>query len=345
MTYEQLDDLADRARPFAAVLNPDDPVQDLWVRVCPGTFIMGSPGPECDEGCTCGTGDGECQDPRCELEGCPGPEAGRYSHETQHQVTLTRPFLMKATELTQAEWSAMTWDGGAVVDPSSYSGDLRPVETVNWYEALAYCNWLSEQEGLEPCFELEPLEEDCVAGGSAAPADLILPGNDMECPGARLRQDQGWSKVYDCPGYRLPTEAEWEYAARAGTFTMFYETGDGEEVHLTDCDALNPVLDPIAVYACNDPGGTAEVGSKRANAWGLLDMSGNVYEWCWDRWTYGVDYDAGAGEDPVTSEGSSRVSRGGSWGNAAGNCRSANRVRAVPTYRVSSSGLRVVLCR
>jgi formylglycine-generating enzyme required for sulfatase activity len=131
-------------------------------------------------------------------------------------------------------------------------------------------------------------------------------------------------------GYRLPTEAEWEYACRAGTTTAYY-TGDAEDT----------ALEAAAWYDANSGGTTHPVGKKTPNAWGLYDMHGNVYEWCWD-W-YG-SYSSGAQTDPVgASSGSNRVMRGGSWFYYAQDLRSACRDSDNPSERgLDSIGFRLV---
>lgn len=129
--------------------------------------------------------------------------------------------------------------------------------------------------------------------------------------------------------YRLPTEAEWEYACQAGS-TSAYSHGDNEAQ-----------LGDYAWYDQNSESTTHPVGQKRPNAWGLYDMHGNVWEWCQD-W-YG-DYPQGVVTDPVgPAEGSLRVYRGGSWGRVATGCRSAYRLKSVPSYRDNHHGFRVAL--
>ena len=133
-------------------------------------------------------------------------------------------------------------------------------------------------------------------------------------------------------GYRLPTEAEFEYACRAGSTTAFYNGGVTE----TLC-GIDPVLDQIGWYCGNSGDKTHEVGQKLPNAWTLYDMSGNVWEWCWD-W-YG-DY-PGAVTDPVgPASGAWRVYRGGGWRNDVPRCRSAVRSNALPAERGIALGLR-----
>ena len=265
--------------PDAAPVNPGAapapaPPTTGFVRLEPGEFTMGSPWGE------------------------RGQELDDIS-ETQHQVTLTRPFELKATEVTQAEWQALMGS-----NPSSFwaCGDDCPVETVSWYDAVEYCNALSAQQGLAPCYD--------------------------------------WDRTFaglDCEGYRLPTEAEWEYAARAGTETAFY-TGD---ITNPDCFPLDANLDLAGWYCGNADGRTHPVGQKRANAWGLYDMHGNVFEWVQDMNRDRDSYPAGAAVDPMgTPFGFYRVSRGGAWNFLARGARSAYRARYDPDGRDSYFGFR-----
>jgi formylglycine-generating enzyme required for sulfatase activity/serine/threonine protein kinase len=252
-----------------------------YVRVEPGTFLMGSP----------------------------DNEPGRDGDETQHRVTLTRAFLIKATEVTQGEWEAvMGWN------PSHFKecGASCPVEQMIWYEAIAYANAVSLKEGLERCYRDGSKEYDAAsASGSATPE---------------------WAAGLSCEGYRLPTEAEWEYAARAGTTTAFY-TGA-----ITQPDGEDPNLDKAGWYHKNAGGKTQPVKGKASNAWGLYDMHGNVWEWVWD---WKGDYGSGEQKDPLgPATGSNRVLRGGSWINYAGVCRSALRAPG-PDNRFSGLGLRL----
>ena len=131
---------------------------------------------------------------------------------------------------------------------------------------------------------------------------------------------------YDCEGYRLPTEAEWEYAARAGTTTATY-TGD---LDVTDCSA-SAVLNPIAWYCGNSSSRTHPVALKDQNDWGLHDMLGNVWEWCHDSWVY--DLGSSARTDPYgPAAGVDRVGRGGYWAGNARDSRAASRDRSRPNY-------------
>jgi formylglycine-generating enzyme required for sulfatase activity len=172
-------------------------------------------------------------------------------------------------------------------------GDNYPMYYVSWYEAVEYCNKRSQKEGLTPAYTIN--------------------GTNVT-----------WNR--SASGYRLPTEAEWEYACRAGTTTA-YNTGAS-------------ITDDTGWYRENSGDTTHPVGQKPANAWGLYDMHGNVWEWCWD-W-YG-DYPSGAQTDPIgASSGSICVRRGGGWPYAAQYARSAYRGSFTPFLRFAFLGFRVV---
>jgi formylglycine-generating enzyme required for sulfatase activity len=212
--------------------------------------------------------------------GSPASEEGRDASEVEHPVTLTRAFWLGRTEVTQGQWEAVMG-----TEPSRFSacGSDCPVENVSWDDAVAYLNALSDLEGLERCY---------------APA----------------------FKGMDCRGYRLPTEAEWEYAARAGTATARY--GD---------------LSLVAWFRDTSGDSTRPVGLKAANAWGLYDMLGNVWEWTGD---HDGAYD-GRATDPVgPRSGADRMFRGGSWHCEARSLRAAIRCRGAPQDRSANRGFR-----
>ncbi len=208
------------------------------------------------------------------LMGSPAGEEGRAGDETRHEVTLSQPFWMGTTEVTNAQYRRFVeatghrepsyWDG------SKFNSPNHPVAGVSWHDAVAYAKWA---------------------------------------------------------GMSLPTEAQWEYAARANTTTRYW-SGDSESD-----------LARVGWYRSNSDDRLHAVGEKPANAWGLHDVHGNVSEWTAD-W-YG-DYPSSSQTDPAgPSSGSYRVLRGGGWSGGAGYPRVANRSRVVPDYRSNSVGFRL----
>jgi formylglycine-generating enzyme required for sulfatase activity len=181
---------------------------------------------------------------------------------------------------------------------------------VSWHEAAAYCNALSVAAGLGQCYS-------CAGAG----AEVLCSGRDA------------YASPYDCPGYRLPTEAEWERAARAGTTTATYAGDLGD----TGCAAA--ILEPIAWY-CGTAGGTTHVvGSLLPNDLGLYDVLGNVWEWCSD-W-YDDAYPPDAASDPFGPDsGALRLFRGGSYFDNASDQRAARRRTSNPDRRFGGLGLR-----
>lgn len=262
--------------------------------------------------------------------GSPEAENGRGGFEEQRQVTLTRDYLLQTNEVTQAEWTALS--GG--VNPSCFQSTTEitcstananpesPVETVDWYSAVAYVNALSARDGLTECYALV----DC-----ADPANGWQDGVHSGCTDATFAG-------LDCDGYRLPTDGEWEYAARAGTTTA---TPLGEIIgDFTDCTLAQPALDPIAWWCGNSPDRTQPVGTRAPNAWGLYDMHGNVGEWVNDR------FDRSAvltdETDPLgPSTGNLRTLRNSGYYDTTRFVRSGYRDGFLPTSRVEGIGFRI----
>ena len=245
-------------------------------------------------------------------------EPGRETNETQHSVTLTKSFYMGKYPVTQAQYEAVMGS-----NPSSFTGNNLPVEYVSWYDALVFCNKLSMMEGLTPAYSIDgktdPAEWGAVPTGSNAIWDAV-------------------TIVSGSTGYRLPTEAQWEYACRANTTTAFNWGTNTIDSSKANYNASN--VDANNLTAGTYLGKTSEVGSYAPNAWGLYDMHGNVFEWCWD-W-YG-SYSSGAQTDPTGAVSSgSRVLRGGSWNYFGRYARSARRDYDVPDRRRNDFGFRLV---
>ena len=223
------------------------------------------------------------------LMGSPRYEADRESNEDRHQVTLTRGFLLGKTEVTQDQWKAIMGSS-----PSRHDGGRRPVENVTFSQCVEFCNQLSQAEGIEPAYGFN---------------------------GEEIYWNRGSG------GYRLPTEAEWEFACRAGSLQRF-ANGDRPSD-----------LDAISWSRNNSSGRTHDVASRDPNSWGFHDMHGNVWEWCWN---WSAPYPSRFAVDPQGPEtGSSRVIRGGSWDNSHAACRSANHNGAKPGFRAGVLGFRV----
>jgi formylglycine-generating enzyme required for sulfatase activity len=233
-------------------------------------------------------------------------EFRRFVDATGYRTTAERAGGAFVYNETDGEWDVR--EGADWRRPGFQQSDDHPVVNTSWFDALSYCNWLSEQEGLAPAYAVNG-------------------------------EDPRWDR--DANGYRLPTEAEWEYACRGGTATPF-STGSRISTAQANYNGNFP-------YANGNRGlfrrRTMPAGSFDANPWGLYDMHGNVWEWCWDY--YGLYYQAGEEAIPPAinsagpETGAHRVNRGGGWSSAARDLRSAARSSDLPETAGASLGFRL----
>ncbi len=235
--------------------------------------------------------------------------------------SLTIPDLYVCDhEVTQAEYEKYCKYSSSSPSSSYGAGDNYPAYYVNWYDAIVYCNLRSMDEGLTPAYAI---------GGERDPtkwSGIVGSGTDGYCgPSSNNSTWNGMTFDNTADGYRLPTEAEWEYLAREAASSSTTYSG-------------SKTVGDVAWYNGNSDSKTHEVKGKAANALGIYDMSGNVYEWCWD-WYGGISSSTGASG---ASSGNYRVQRGGSWYSNAGGCEVAYRRYNYPYSRSEYYGFRLV---
>jgi len=259
-------------------------------------------------------------------------------HETiagavpQHTVTVSA-FYMDKTEVTKAKWDEVyTWatsHGYAFDNAGSGKATNHPVHTVNWYDAVKWCNARSERDGFTPCYTT-----DGVTFKTGTSTNIVCT----------------WSAT----GYRLPTEAEWEKAARGGADSRRFPWSDANTIQHA---RANYTADPVTYSYDTSPtsgshpsyntGGTpytSPVGSFAANGYGLYEIAGNVHEWCWDWYSYSY-YTSSPAENPTgPASGTNRVRRGGSWNLTPNGARCAQRDFGGPGSGYNYLGFRCVRC-
>ena len=224
-------------------------------------------------------------------------ESAEVDEQKEHTVTLNT-FEISKFEVTVWEWKQFIKANKMKMPAKPTWGwqDNYPINGITWNEAIAYCNWLSTKEKLQPCYSKK--------------------GPNFVCN-------------FKANGYRLPTEAEWEFAAKGGTNSKGFRYSGSDK------------LEDVAWYKANSNGQPHTVGTKLPNELGIYDMSGNVWEWCWD-WYNKDFYKLEKGDNPKGPEmGERRTVRGGSWDSKSNYVRPANRISTIPSKTHEFYGFRI----
>jgi formylglycine-generating enzyme required for sulfatase activity len=272
-----------------------------FVRIEPGTFLMGSPDGTTPRGVQA--------------------EEERGDDEAPHRVTLTKGYYLGACLVTQHQWEAVLGkDANFSLFKGKYDAEKKlPVDNVTWFDCVDFCIKLSEKEKQKPCYRMTGVERNGDGSIKAAEMEFLEGGT----------------------GYRLPTEAEWEYACRAGTKTTFW-WGNTISPDRANYDCRVAYGKDGKTYEGRYRQQTTPVDQFEANPWGLFDIHGNLWQWCQD-W-YRKDCEKDEKKDPQgPNSGDARVLRGGSWIGGPGLCRVAYRRRIAPYVRYGYYGCRLLL--
>ena len=316
----------------ACITGKDDPVTDSGGQVHDGVTQKDGAGKPPDKGTDTGKQDGGGAIPGTWVQvkvkaftmgAADGEACSDATLERKHTVTLTRNFEMQTTEVTQAQFKQLM---GFNKSYFSSCGASCPVDSVSWHQAAAYCNALSKKKGVKSCYS-------CTKSGTSSYDCMV---------------ESSHKTIHDCAGFRLPTEAEWEFAYRAGTQTAFYN-GAIDSSKCKVCSSKGNNAHKIGWYCANSSmsgvGKTPHpVGGRAPNSLGLYDMAGNLSEWTADSWK--KDLGSAAVKDPWhDSDVNYKAIKGGCWEHRAYRMRAAYRDDGKAKYGTMLIGFRCVRTR